>query len=43
MRYLEEWSDWRPQLLVPRWAIFLMYGALIATFAFVLAHGMAAV
>ncbi len=43
MRYLPEWSDWRPKLLVPRWLIFLLYGALILTFTLLLAHGFVAV
>jgi hypothetical protein len=43
MRYLPEWSDWRPKLLVPRWAIFLLWGAFILTFTLLLAHRCVAV
>lgn len=31
---IPEWTDWRPKLMVPRWVIIVMYGALVITFTF---------
>ena len=33
-RNIPEWTDWRPKLMVPRWVIIVMYGALVITFTF---------